>query len=77
MREFVQKNCPACHGAQMVGSIGPPLSRVELERLSISAVASTIRFGRTDKGMPAWEEQLSEKDAYWMAGLLKREGILE
>lgn len=67
---FVDQNCPACHG--ITGGIGPALSKVNLEHLSLNAIAFTILYGRPEKGMPAWETQLSEKDSYWIAGLMKR-----
>lgn len=72
---FVEQNCPACHGIRMRGSIGPALSKANLQHLSVNAVTLTILYGLTDKGMPAWEAQLSERDAYWIAELLKRGGI--
>jgi mono/diheme cytochrome c family protein len=70
---FVRENCPACHG--MTGGIGPALSKVNLEHLSLNAITFTILYGRPEKGMPAWETQLSEEDTYWIAGLMKRGDI--
>jgi cytochrome c55X len=70
---FVRQNCPACHG--MTGGIGPALSKVNLEHLSLNAITFTILYGRPEKGMPAWETQLSEEDTYWIAGLMKRGDI--
>lgn len=72
---FVEQNCPACHGIRMRGSIGPALSKANLQHLSVNAVTLTILYGLPAKGMPAWEAQLSERDAYWIAELLKRGGI--
>jgi len=72
---FVEQNCPACHGIRMKGSIGPALSKADLQHLSVNAVTLTILYGLPDKGMPAWEAQLSETDAFWIAKLLKRGGI--
>ncbi len=73
---FVEQNCPACHGMRMRGSIGPPLSEASLQHLSVNEVTLTILYGFPEKGMPAWEAQLSEKDAYWIAELLKRGSII-
>ena len=73
--DFVEQNCPACHGIRMRGSIGPALSKANLQHLSVNAVTLTILYGLTDKGMPAWEAQLTEGDAYWIAEFLKRGGI--
>ena len=58
----------------MTGSIGPALSSANLQHLSVNAVTLTILYGLPAKGMPPWEAQLSEKDAYWIAELLKRGG---
>ena len=74
--DFVEQNCPACHGIRMRGSIGPALSKANLQYLSVNAVTLTILYGLTDKGMPAWEAQLSERDAYWIAEFLKRRNII-
>jgi len=74
LRDFVEQNCPACHGIRMTGSIGPALSKAHLQHLSVNAVTLTILHGLPAKGMPPWEAQLSEKDAYWIAELLKRGG---
>ncbi len=71
---FVEQKCPACHGIGMRGSIGPALSKANLQHLSVNAVTLTILYGLPEKGMPAWEAQLSEREASWIAELLKRGG---
>ena len=76
LRDFVEKNCPACHGMWMTGSLGPELSKANLQHLSVNAVTFTILYGRPAKGMPPWEAQLSEQDAYWIAEFLKQGGII-
>ena len=74
LRSFVEQNCPTCHGMSTTGSIGPALSKANLRHLSVGAVTFTILYGRPAKGMPPWEAQLSQKDAYWIAALLKGGG---
>jgi cytochrome c55X len=76
LRYFVEQNCPACHGIRLTGSIGPALSKANLQYLSVNAVTLTILYGLPEKGMPPWEAQLSEKDAHWIAKFLKRGGII-
>jgi len=70
LQNFVAQNCSACHG--VTGGIGPALSKANLEHLSVNAVTFTILYGRPAKGMPPWEAQLSETDAYWIAEFLIR-----
>lgn len=77
LRLFVAQNCPACHGNQAAGSIGPELSKENLQHLSAHAISLTILYGRPAKGMPAWETQLSEQDTAWIARLLIGDGNLE
>ena len=76
LRYFVEKNCPACHGMQVAGSLGPALSKANLQHLSVNAVTFTILYGRPAKGMPPWEAELSEKEAYWIAEFLKRGDVI-
>ncbi|WP_134088287.1 cbb3-type cytochrome c oxidase N-terminal domain-containing protein [Olivibacter sp. XZL3] len=54
------QNCVACHGALGEGGIGPNLTDAYwLHGGSIKAVFKTIKRGVPDKGMIAWEQQLS------------------
>jgi cytochrome c55X len=72
LRDFIAANCQACHGAGLAGgSIGPPLTPAHLAPLRASAVATVILHGRLEKGMPAWERQLTDADALWIAEFLK------
>ena len=72
LASFVRDNCSLCHGTE--GSLGPFLSADNLQHLSENAIALTILHGR-QKGMPAWKSQLSEAEARWIAGYLKRDGF--
>ena len=70
LQRFVAQSCSPCHG--LTGGIGPTLSKVNLQHLSLNAVTFTILYGRPAKGMPPWESQISRLDAYWIAEFLKR-----
>lgn len=72
LASFVRRNCSLCHGTE--GSLGPFLSPANLQHLSENAITLTILHGR-QKGMPAWETELSAADARWIAGYLKRGGF--
>jgi len=73
LEAFVHQNCTLCHGSE--GSLAPFLSPANLQHLSENAISLTILHGR-QKGMPAWESQLSAADAHWIAGYLKRGGFV-
>lgn len=75
--EFVEETCPACHGKELHGSVGPPLSRAELQHLTVNALTMTLLQGRPEKGMPPWNGQLSKTDALWIAEFLKGGGYPE
>jgi mono/diheme cytochrome c family protein len=73
LEAFVRQNCTLCHGSE--GSLAPFLTPANLEHLSENAISLTILHGRL-KGMPAWDYQLSEADARWIAGYLKQGGFV-
>lgn len=75
LETFVHLNCSPCHGSE--GRLGPLLSRANLQHLSESSISLTILHGRTEKGMPAWDAQLSPADADWIAEYLKRGGFTD
>ncbi len=58
---YVQ-NCVACHGTNGEGVVGPNLTDdFWLHGGSIANVFKTIKYGVPEKGMIAWEKQLSAK----------------
>lgn len=53
-------NCAACHGPNGEGGVGPNLKSANgkpavKDRLSEEEHLNTVKKGRLDKGMPAWE----------------------
>lgn len=59
-KAIFDQNCIACHGAVGEGGIGPNLTdNYWLHGASIKDVFNTIKRGVPDKGMIAWEQQLS------------------
>lgn len=59
-KAIFDQNCIACHGAVGEGGIGPNLTdNYWLHGASIKDVFKTIKRGVPDKGMIAWEQQLS------------------
>ena len=56
------QNCVACHGANGEGIVGPNLTDdFWLHGGAIASVFKTIKYGVPEKGMIAWEKQLSAK----------------
>ncbi len=68
--------CAACHGAQGEGTIGPNLTdEFWIHGAEPTDVYRTISQGVLDKGMPAWDGQLSEEEqAQAMAYVLSLQG---
>ena len=57
---FATKGCPHCHGpAGVNGDIGPDLQQV---RNRLTAIQITAQIHDGGKGMPAFGDQLSEKE---------------
>lgn len=65
-------NCAACHGMQGGGSIGPNLAdNFWIHGARIDQVATTIRKGVGDKGMPTWDNLLSRDQIAEVAAYVK------
>lgn len=58
--ELFQQNCKACHGAKGEGTVGPNLTDdYWLHGADIKQIFKTIKYGVPQKGMIAWQAQLS------------------
>lgn len=71
MNRLIQ-DCGSCHGLTMKGGLGPPLLPENLEGLSDEALVDTILNGREGTPMPPWSFELSEAEAAWMVGVLRK-----
>ena len=57
---FTAKGCVACHGANAEGRVGPKIAGTSLSQ---SAVASTVRSGKSGGAMPAFDaSRVSDED---------------
>lgn len=57
---YTEKGCNACHGVAGEGGVGPNLTDdAWLHKGSIKDIFKSIKYGIPDKGMIAWESQLS------------------
>lgn len=68
---MVRQDCGACHGMQLTGGLGPPLTRPALAGRTIEALAATTLHGRPGTPMPGWKTMLSAADALWIARQLQ------
>lgn len=68
---MVRQDCGACHGLQLTGGLGPPLTPQALSDRSIEAIVATTLHGRPGTPMPPWKSMLSEADALWIAQQLR------
>lgn len=59
-KAFYQSRCAACHGGEGQGVVGPDLTGVEAQ--GDAFIATRIRDGLPNKGMPAFGAQLSPEE---------------
>lgn len=64
---MVRQDCGSCHGMQLTGGLGPPLTREALADRPLDALVASIVHGRAGTPMPGWKTLLSEADAGWIA----------
>ena len=68
---IVRQDCGACHGMQLTGGLGPPLTRHALADRSLETLVAVTLYGRPGTPMPGWHSMLSEADAVWIAQKLR------
>ena len=69
---LLKHDCGSCHGMTLRGGLGPSLLPERLELFSEEQLAATILHGRPGTPMPPWKPFLTEQEALWLAGLLKK-----
>jgi cytochrome c55X len=69
---MVRQDCGSCHGMQLTGGLGPPLTREALADKPLAGLAATIHAGRPGTPMPPWRALLSEDESTWIAEQLLR-----
>ena len=68
---MVRQDCGACHGMQLTGGLGPPLTPQALSDRTIDSIVAVTLHGRPGTPMPPWKSMLSEADALWIAEQLR------
>lgn len=69
---LLKHDCGSCHGMRLKGGLGPALVPERLKPFTVEALAATILHGRPGTPMPPWKPFLTEQEALWLAGLLKK-----
>ncbi len=69
---LLKHDCGSCHGMRLQGGLGPALVPERLKPFSAEQLAATILHGRPGTPMPPWKPFLTEQEALWLAGLLKK-----
>ena len=64
---MVRQDCGSCHGMQLTGGLGPPLTPATLSNTPLDSLVATIYHGRAGTPMPGWKAMISEADARWIA----------
>jgi len=70
--QLVRHDCGSCHGLTMRGGLGPALTPEALNDKPNETLVATILFGRPGTPMPPWRPFLTEGEAEWVVGELKK-----
>lgn len=71
-KQIFNKQCFVCHGMNGEGGVGPNLTDdYWLHGGSINDVFKTLKYGVSDKGMPAWEKAFSPSEIKNIASYVK------
>ena len=76
LTNLVKQDCSACHGIDMGGGLGRPLTAEALAEVDTETLKQIILYGIPETAMPGWYGLISESDAAWIAAGLK-EGRFE
>ena len=63
---LVREDCGSCHGMQLTGGLGLPLTAQALRGKPAESLVATVMQGRPGTPMPPWQSILSEEDAAWI-----------
>jgi len=63
---LVRQDCGSCHGMQLTGGLGTPLTPQALRDKPVDSLVATVVNGRPGTAMPPWKTIISEQDAEWI-----------
>jgi cytochrome c55X len=63
---LVRQDCGSCHGMQLTGGLGLPLTPQALQDKPFDSLVATVVSGRPGTAMPPWKSIVTEKEAEWI-----------
>lgn len=63
---LVRQDCGSCHGMQLTGGLGLPLTPHALKLRPFDGLVATVYYGRPGTAMPPWKSILTEQEAEWI-----------
>jgi cytochrome c55X len=63
---LVRQDCGSCHGMQLTGGLGLPLTPGALKDRPFEGLVATVVHGRLGTAMPPWQSIITEKEAEWI-----------
>ncbi|MDP2793920.1 MAG: cytochrome c [Sulfurisoma sp.] len=63
---LVRQDCGSCHGMNLTGGLGMPLTPDALRDKPFESLVATVVYGRPGTAMPPWKTIISEGDAEWI-----------
>lgn len=67
LKRLLHQDCGSCHGLALDGGLGPALSPERMQAYNREALTRLILEGVPGTAMPAWQSQLSRREARWLA----------
>lgn len=71
LTRFVRQECGFCHGLQLTGGLGSPLTREAMQDKPADTLKAVILYGIPGSAMPGWQPFLSENEAAWIVAKLQ------
>ena len=69
---LLKHDCGSCHGMRLEGGLGPALKPERFRQWDTKTLAAAILYGRPGTPMPPWQPFITQPEAYWLAGQLKK-----
>lgn len=66
LTRLVRQDCGSCHGMQLTGGLGLPLTAEALREKPAEALEATVHGGRPGTAMPPWKSILKESEVHWI-----------